>query len=470
MTLSKNAKKQEVIRFGLLIVSVVFLFNPNINLFDFLPDCIGYFLLIKALRPLSLVSDEINDSLRVFRKLFVIDILKIVTLIGCYGVSDGGNLNSALLTASFVFFLLESFFLYNAFFKLFNGVSYTILNNASEENENFTELTKLTANRKYRFLIYFMIFKSLFAFLPELAALNQYSNVYDPGKTSVWFANINVFRVISFVIVFIVGIIWVVRFILYFKTIVSDRQLMDVLKERSRTETTKQTKVKKCLGVQTSFHILTVGFLFLFDFYIYGMAWGSKAVNGVNLIPDFVAVILFSIGIYHLYRIFNEQRKYSIFLMAYGGLTLIHFLYSIFFLTRYSLLDLRTDVTANRLYWILLGITILESVVFVGFLIEFIIRVKTIANHSYEEAFLNQDPDYTQRRLVSINKTLKKRLIPMIILGALAAGSDIAYYFMLPFFDWTWILSFAFSLVFIIYAVVQMYYLSDFLEDNEMLK
>ena len=253
MTLSKNAKKQEVIRFGLLIVSVVFLFNPNINLFDFLPDCIGYFLLIKALRPLSLVSDEINDSLRVFRKLFVIDILKIVTLIGCYGVSDGGNLNSALLTASFVFFLLESFFLYNAFFKLFNGVSYTILNNASEENENFTELTKLTANRKYRFLIYFMIFKSLFAFLPELAALNQYSNVYDPGKTSVWFANINVFRVISFVIVFIVGIIWVVRFILYFKTIVSDRQLMDVLKERSRTETTKQTKVKKCLGVQTSF-------------------------------------------------------------------------------------------------------------------------------------------------------------------------------------------------------------------------
>ena len=69
-------KKQ--IPWGLFIIAGVFLFNPNIAIFDFLPDFIGYIILSIALTKLAMLDDNLYEAKRAFDRMIIVDIGKIL--------------------------------------------------------------------------------------------------------------------------------------------------------------------------------------------------------------------------------------------------------------------------------------------------------------------------------------------------------------------------------------------------------
>ena len=52
--------------FGAILVSFIFIFNPNIHLIDLLPDAIGYLLLCLGLSQLADMNDYAQDALKLF--------------------------------------------------------------------------------------------------------------------------------------------------------------------------------------------------------------------------------------------------------------------------------------------------------------------------------------------------------------------------------------------------------------------
>ena len=66
----QNTKhKKSIVGWWQLSAALVFLFNPNVGLVDFLPDFIGYMLLCRALSRLSLIDDRMDDAHRLLRSV-----------------------------------------------------------------------------------------------------------------------------------------------------------------------------------------------------------------------------------------------------------------------------------------------------------------------------------------------------------------------------------------------------------------
>ncbi len=114
-----------MIRFGLLTVGILFLFNPDVNLIDVLPDCIGYLCICFAIARAADLCGELADAHAEFRRLFWITLSKlpawlIATLITARSVGE----ETILLSMTFVYAVAETVFGIRAFTRLFAGLTY----------------------------------------------------------------------------------------------------------------------------------------------------------------------------------------------------------------------------------------------------------------------------------------------------------------------------------------------------------
>ena len=56
-------------RLFLIFTGLMFFFNPCFNLFDFLPDFIGYMILCSLLVPLGDISDTMGEAISAFKRM-----------------------------------------------------------------------------------------------------------------------------------------------------------------------------------------------------------------------------------------------------------------------------------------------------------------------------------------------------------------------------------------------------------------
>ena len=63
---------------ALYIIGLIFLCNPLINIIDFLPDLIGYLLLLIAIHPMAYVDDKMARLRHLLRILLLISVPKVI--------------------------------------------------------------------------------------------------------------------------------------------------------------------------------------------------------------------------------------------------------------------------------------------------------------------------------------------------------------------------------------------------------
>ncbi|MBR5445572.1 MAG: hypothetical protein IKV57_05595, partial [Clostridia bacterium] len=102
--------------FGYLLIGFLFLINPVIHVMDILPDCIGYFLIVKGLSKTALFVDHLAVARGQFWKLALIDLVKMFSILLWPLVSDSG-----MLLLTFVFSVLELMYFLPAVNSLFEG-------------------------------------------------------------------------------------------------------------------------------------------------------------------------------------------------------------------------------------------------------------------------------------------------------------------------------------------------------------
>ena len=205
-----------------LVFSFIFLFNPNFNIIDILPDFIGYIFLCLGLSRLCDMNEDIAVAQKGFSRALVADLLKIGAMLVVFSSQNPEEQGTMLLLISFVFSVVELIILipaYKAMFGGFIGLGYkfdnvSVLGNAKRRRMNRTETVRL-------FTYVFLIIKSCAYSLPEFAVLTT-QNYDDLSHTNHLYDHIGLLRAFAILVSLVVGVVWLCKIEAYFARIRKD--------------------------------------------------------------------------------------------------------------------------------------------------------------------------------------------------------------------------------------------------------
>lgn len=279
---------------GLLwcIPAVLFLFEPMIAFSDVLPNWIGYLILYLSLSQLSDLDSGIEESRMQFKKMIWIGLGSAVMQYYLYHVIPGtdGKMNAYetpmwILLCSFVLLILQCIFLLPAYREFFLGLG------ALAERHNGAALLK-TRRGKTRYermakaSAVFVIVTSILSVLPELSLLTTFE--YEVEKLPFdWYQFIGLFRTTAGFASFIIGLIWLIRFIVIVVATARESTMMTALEERYSAEVLPKIGILTLRRVRFAFALLMIGTVFTLN----------VRIDSEMLLPSAITAILFCAAI-----------------------------------------------------------------------------------------------------------------------------------------------------------------------------
>jgi hypothetical protein len=299
--------------FGFLLAAGVFLWNPTVNLFDPLPDLIGYVLLSLGISKLADLNDFLRDAQKGFSKMLFVGggyiLAELLIHVFLSGYEDPMNRYESpvwVLLFSFVFMVLEFLFAIPAWKTFWRGL---------EDLARFGCGTAILAERKgkslcerlSRLTTRLIVLRSVFACLPELSILTSFEyDDFNPHFGFDWYEFVNAFRYLGALVVGIFGIVWLVRYSVLFISARKDAAWQSRLQERYNTEILPQTGMLLCRRIDAGFSLMKIGAVF--------------SVNLVFLhraaLPDWMCAIFIFAGLLLL----GKQCRVSRLIYLYGAL------------------------------------------------------------------------------------------------------------------------------------------------------
>lgn len=280
-------KKTKYINFKAIGLSLIFLFNPNIAVIDVLPDFIGYIFLCVFLTNLADINETLSSALTCFKRLVFLDAAKVIAILWIFGMSVTSERNSSLLLWSFAFGVLEIMLVIPAFLKLFKGLEElgnAYGNTSVVSSANGGRSKKSYTEKVCRFTVLFVAVKSVLSFIPELADLTSTEYYENEGLLNLY-RYIGIMRFLAFVPVFVLGVIWILKCIAYFRRIDKDSVFCEALEKSYADNVAVKKGIFVRRNITLAFVILITAFVFSFDF----------RLENVNVFPDFVSGILLAV-------------------------------------------------------------------------------------------------------------------------------------------------------------------------------
>ena len=413
-------KNKKIFNFTFIGLSFIFIFNPNINVIDLLPDFIGYILLCVALTSLGDINDDIADAIKAFKRMIFIDASKILAVMWIFGLSALSERNSSLMLFSFVYGILEMFLLIPAYAKLFGGlatVGYfhnntSIIGTKKESKRNYTD-------RVRAFTTFFVIFKATMSFLPELADLTSTEYYENSGATNLY-RFIGIMRFLAFIPVMIVGIIWLVNIIKYFRRLEKDQDLkcsLEVLYDE-RVAPKKGIFIKR--NVQTAFVILITALVLSFDL----------RIESVNILPDALSALLFAAFFVVVSKKTAISTKWGMRLSgAYFAISAAYSYIEYKFFREYSYGIIYRDTVALKEYKIMVAVSILSIIAFLLLCVSAIMTLEKIIDTHTGVIIQEDTPNATMLEKMSedTRTELKKHLTYCMIAVGIYSVGDVCY-------------------------------------------
>lgn len=424
-------KVRKSLGFGYIMLGVVFLFNFDIAVIDILPDVIGYALICLGLAQLSYMSPRLERSAELFRKMMYVGMAKMLSVVWLFALTNDLERPVGFLLFTFVFAICDFVFLVPAFSELFEGILYV----STRYDGSAAYLTRgkrsLTlTERVKKFTVAFVIIKTALTVLPETASLtinNSYGNIEE---TICLYDYVGLFRLFASVIVFVVGIIWLVKIERYFFKIKKDRRMFDLMREVYKTNIIPKEGIFVKISVKRSFFLAIFAFLLFIDIPSSGIKLPGEAgeINEINVLPDFLGALVLIIAVLCL-RKYAKRWKYSVLAsLAYGIVSAVTSYVEFDFHKTYSLAAVLRLEEAYFAFYRTCAFSIVEALfsllaiaAFVYFIYE-IIEKYTV--------FSGVDPANSGgARVKEIQLELKRKFIVVAALALTAVVTEIWYNF-----------------------------------------
>ena len=464
-----NSRQRELkvkFGFGCLIASAFFLFNPDIAIIDFIPDVFGYILLILGLGRLSLLNEKIYEAREGFKKAAICNAVKFGLIIFLFGFVSPKEMPVSLLLFSFVMNFFDLIYVVPAYINLFGGLMYLgerldgnyllgrkrfvpkkVPENLSGDNLKLFELKE--RQRKLRFenkpsntekiqraTVFFVIFKAITPVLPEFAALLNYEfnnfgvNFYD---------FIYLFRTMSIMLMLVVGIIWLVSALRYYRGVGRDNEFVSALRSKYISEVLpnkvyfakKNAKNISALFICASFLCLNL----YFDEY--------------NILPSVISAVLFAVGALRM-RPYSSKWKLcfvSSIMMAAGSVALeiSRFKFNFNFIKEQIMKNPNAYAAWDRTF----NISLFEGAAVAFTLVSAILLLRDVAKKYCGFFVKGTDSFDPERATKELHGELCRPLAITTVFGILLAACVPFYFFAMPIrFEAVWFFDLVIGLIF----------------------
>ncbi len=400
-----------------------FLFNPNFNIIDIFPDFIGYFFLSLAFSKLGELNESVSAAVSSFRKMILVDLGKWAIVVWVFGMSVPAERNSSLLLWSFVFAVVEMVFAIPAFIKLYGGLTQIgfICPNQSILEAN-KKRRKSRTDRMKGATIFLVVAKGALSTLPELADLTNTS--YDETARFVnLYRFIGVMRILAFLPMLIIGIVWMVRFCRYFNRLRKDRLLWDGLIERYNTEVLPRTGLFIRRNFRSTVALILFGLALTMDF----------RLERVNLLPDFFAAFVLILAVFKLKKYLDLPGRRGwlgviLYLFASGAEAMLEK----YFFENYTYYAVLRSTKAELAYGMWVGSVAVKNVMFLFAILSLWLCVRrTISLHTGYVEGKEHIGEREEKMVKSLRGELNVTMIPAIAAAVIYAAADVCY----PLFD-----------------------------------
>ncbi len=414
----KNKSKIVFIPIGL---SLIFLFNPNIAVIDLLPDFLGYIFLSLAIVKLADINETIREAASIFNKMILIDAAKLFAIVWIFWISPPSEENSAVLLWSFVFGVLEMVFIIPAFIKLYKGfVELGYFHNNHAILGSRIKRSGRTSRRNYTekirsFTIFFIALKATMSFLPELITIGFSEYLESHGNGILY-----ILRMFSFIPVLIVGIIWIIKIIVYFAGISKDREFTNALSATYSEKILPQKGIFIKRNVKISFVLLLVAVVLSFDF----------RVQNINIFPDILSALLLLVFFFFVRRKTKINLIAPIILSVLGVISsIVSMIFEIRFFNEYTWDSIYRAVPAMNAYVLMCIMAITNCLIFAAIFVLVLLALNSMVTEHTGIVGTGNAVNEAARK--SMNKSIHTELRRTLIIDAcfmlIYSATDILY-------------------------------------------
>ena len=299
-------------RFSLIFAGLIFIFSPDIALFDFLPDVIGWFLITLGITPLADIELRAEDAKALSLRMMLFSAVKLAVSLFTFrfGTAD-------MLLVTFSYGVVEIITVIPFVTNLFTALDYSAMRIGPSLNSD-----KINGIKWYMYI--FFVIKNLLAFLPATTALFD-TEATGNLSADTWFvdfqAAMRVFMVFAFMLSFVVFLVSAFYVGAFFVSVIKNKELKENMKKHRFEEVLSKPDI---MTVKNTSFVLTFfmgAVLFFFDFYI----------DATDMLPTFAGFFLvFTASLFMTKRMSIKSHLLSI--VSFLGLvsSLLSFFYRLY--------------------------------------------------------------------------------------------------------------------------------------------
>lgn len=415
------SKKNVSVKKGLLVFAITFLVNPCVNVFDYLPDFVGYLIIASCLTYYARRVPHFEEARTGFFRLACVSVAKIPAYFFMVMIRGQNTIDNDIKSLfTFTLTAIETILLIDAVRHLFDALAYL------GQRGNATALLRefpLSKNGKrkmkpdsLRNLCYaFAIYRFAATALPEMLLLTK---TVDAGS---YYKVFNVARLYPYAIifavvsVFILGIIVTKRFSKYLMAIKAEGLMyssVDLLfDDLSRENLNKKLMVGK---IKTTLTLFLVAAFFTVDISV-------DNIFSIDAVPNFVFGILVLLASVRISSLASVKKYITIFAALYSIVALTAYYFQIKFLTSYGY-DMLTTSLGRSDY---MSVIISSGAEFVFYTILLVLSAVAVSRLAYNHTGIEKENPHYSKVDEDYHKKLTRDVWTWFTCALLAGGAKL---------------------------------------------
>lgn len=449
MTLrQKNTRSMS---FLAVAVGLCFFFNPNLSVLDLLPDFIGCALVFLGLTRVARINPVMQEARGKFLKLLMVCAARDFLVLMALGSSAANEKATSLLLISFCASLLFLWFAFSAFRALFDGFyGLAVLNDCpplfAEATYGKKGVKRSRTEIVLRRALVFLALREIINVLPELSSLSASSGEMNPNRINMY-EYIGIMRVFAALAVLVLGVIYLVRILKYFRLLQKQGDFRAQLAAKEREVAARFPGNAVTRRYRLSFILMSIGAFLLTDFYI----------DFGNIVPDALAAVFLLSGVLLADVLSRKQKLLALAAaVAYAVLATLSSYFAESFYADFANAQIGHNALADRAYALMWGSALAEMLVFLGALVLLLLFLRRAVDKWGGYLAAEADSDFESRRREAFLEEFDGELIRTFIFGLVAALFSFVYDYMkvlpaikwLRFLEFFWAFDFCASLLF----------------------
>ena len=437
-----------------ILAGVFFLFNPNINVVDVLPDFIGYLLIYRGLFHASFLSDNLRQARDLIWKLAMVTAVRAASAVLLPYTSD-----TFTLLLVFIFAVLEAMYAIPAIQVVFEGAYavgtrldcpsiYQTKERKKRTKRGTTVRTVEGAEQCKIFTVVFFLLKTVASVIPELPSLQLTDDLSDNSRFQMPLIMFRPWLYVFFgILVLIVGIVWLVRIARYINGLRKDSRLCEGIRRYFDENVASEPGLMAALRMRKV--LFLIGFAALSSI--------TFTLDGLNVLPNVIPAVFLFFAFLMLLPKDRRALPGMILSVITGGFSIGNLFVQVPYFSEYTAQDSYYITEAANMYGPVRICGMLEFLLLLAsFALLFVLFCRAVKGDTAYIGILGAEhnPQYNaEARRQEMYNSVLSRTVAAGVAGVIYFGMEIASYTVSVHYPEFWIATFVVSVIWVVMVI-----------------